>query len=195
MDRWYARAVRRMGLIVAMVVACTWEPEPAASSSSKEPIPEAQPSKCPPQAPPSAALGTDLAARIGEAKLRCRDAGIEPSAEHDQALSGRWSGSYGYGEPGRRRVEIEGQLLVTGGIVAGTFTEPNTFALDDGPVLSSTLTGEVQSGGRLVLQKTYLGGADADHSILYIGQLSEDGRKIEGHWRLAGSTGPFELER
>ena len=48
---------------------------------------------------------------------------------------------------------------------------------------------------RVTFTKTYDGTATISHDVEYAGELSKDGKKLEGMWDINGFSGKFTLER
>ena len=109
-------------------------------------------------------------------------------------LSGFWVGSYRYDGAAKDAV----QFLVTmeesdGHALSGTISEPNSMGRTS-KELHAILSGN-RDGLDIFFAKTYDGASDAAHRVDYYGVLSEDGRRISGHWSLAGTSGTFEMTR
>jgi hypothetical protein len=140
-----------------------------------------------------------LARRL-EGKLAevCERSAVDPMAPEpklDVSLTGAWRGEYVDESPGSSPTRFDASLIVTGGVVSGTTTEPNTFGTFGYSELEALLNGDAYATRQVVWLKTYRTGA-TNHSVLYVGRLDEAGRRIEGHWRVSGGTrGTFWMER
>jgi hypothetical protein len=212
MERWCRRVLA--GVLGVVASGCGSEPattpgadgsEPASPAAAlgrsdegsgegiaRRPGASAEPSeRCPePRVP--------LARRIGdELSEACKAAAVDPmqvDARLDLSLTGAWKGEYSSESLGSSPTRFDASLFVTGGVLGGTLTEPNTF----GPVgyaeLQADLTGDAYATRQVVLLKTYRT-ATVDHSVLYVGRLDDAGTRIEGHWRLGGMQGTFWMEK
>jgi hypothetical protein len=184
--------IMRTTLVLAIVLAgCDADEDREPPAVAVQPEPERP---APPGAAP-AGLGTELAGEVERAKVRCKGAeGIDRATDLDGDITGEWTGEYRYDEPGRDPVVMDASFTVSGGILSGRTTEPNTFAPGGLAELSATVVGDVLVGGRVTFMKTYTAGT-VQHSILYIGQLDPRRRTLQGRWRSSTLTGTFELER
>jgi hypothetical protein len=176
-------------IVFVLLLACDAAPAPT-PVSEPEPVQEVAPA--PEQTPPDDGLGSELAAKVEEAKLRCKD-GIEPVADFDAVLTGDWEGAYQYADEGHDPVVMDATFSVRGGKLTGDTSEPNTFVRPGPSDLTATVVGEVITGGRVSFMKTY--DAPEDHSVLYIGQLSDDRQTLEGRWHVKALSGTFTLRK
>lgn len=139
-----------------------------------------------------------LARRIGEHLAdACKAAAVDPmlvDARLDLSLTGTWKGEYASEGLGSSPTRFDATLFVTGGVLSGTTTEPNTFGPFGYSELQADLTGDAHATRQVVLLKTYRT-ATVDHSVLYVGRLDETGKRIEGRWRVSGAQGTFWMER
>jgi len=108
-------------------------------------------------------------------------------------MSGLWEGRYLY-PGGGPAVDFDAEIGDKSGALSGVITEPNTFDLNAGPLLTSVLAGQV-NGGSVAFTKTYVGEGNAQHSVRYAGTLLDDKTRITGSWKIGFFTGPFEMTR
>lgn len=112
-------------------------------------------------------------------------------------LNGLWSGSYGYALMGDG-VPITVWFDETGGRLAGTIIEPNTFVLDGPNELSSTIDG-FRDGLSLQFAKTYDPASGAHQTpIAYEARVDEAFTEIKGIWQFRQAdtfSGNFTLSR
>ncbi len=109
-------------------------------------------------------------------------------------ISGFWVGHYGYDGS----VSADVQFLATlaegaGGGLSGTISEPNHMGMSS-KELHAIVSGQ-RDGSDVFFAKTYDGASDAAHRVDYYGVLSDDRRRIIGHWSLAGASGTFAMSR
>jgi len=129
-------------------------------------------------------------AAIAVATLAAAPAAAQPYRANN--LSGEWQGQYA-GE-GNAPTAFELELDQSGAAISGTIVEYNTFAPNVAWLLSE-FEGRVD-GAEVRFTKTYTDtDAGVSHSVLYVGTLSNGGRRISGTWRLEGATGRFEMVR
>ena len=183
---------RRVGILLLGVLAVACGESKPPPSPAKDP----EVGVCPEvvdKAPKTPSLASRLGPTIANATEGCLKAGRAHDTETDTAVSGTWSGSYDYADGGRS-VRLEVTLNVRDGRLRGTMTEPNTFGTSGYSELEADLVGEAVASNLVTFMKTYRTG-DADHSVFYIGELSEDGKTIAGTWTLQENQGPFELRK
>ena len=109
-------------------------------------------------------------------------------------LGGFWGGTYSYpsGDPAPP-VPFDAELRQDGQRLSGAITEANSF-VPGGPALLRAYVDGLVEGALVVFAKTY-DGDGAIHAVAYEGEAREDGRVIEGVWRVAGMTGRFLMRR
>lgn len=76
--------------------------------------------------------------------------------------------------------------------------EPNTFGHPSAPKLYANVECRLLVGSgppRLVLRKVYDGTGGQSHAVHYEGDLSWDGRTVNGNWRIGATTGRFSLTK
>lgn len=120
-------------------------------------------------------------------------------------LSGRWKGTYHY--PGDAQAPVDFEMKVVhsaGDKLAGTVKEPNTFGPNPAqePQLYAKCKGAFDAAARkLTWTKTYDGTDGIAHAVEYTGDLSEDGKSVEGVWEIKDdggnvtASGKFTLKR
>lgn len=109
-------------------------------------------------------------------------------------LTGFWVGRYAYAGGAAPPVSFLATMEEgAGGALSGTISEPNSIGMSSRE-LSAFLSGQ-REGRAVSFAKTYDGASDAAHRVEYSGELSEDGRRIAGHWIVEYMTGPFEMTR
>lgn len=80
--------------------------------------------------------------------------------------------------------------------IIGRATELNLIAEETGTVfLVSDLQGSVAESGEVRFTKTYVNNRGVSHSVSYVGQLQDGGRRITGTYSVGGIGGQFELAR
>lgn len=165
-------------------------PPVAISSAPVEPTGRGS-ERCPdPRVPP-------LAERIGQRMVdACTRPELDPMGHDpafDTALTGHWRGEYASAEGGAP-TRFEADLVASDGTVNGSTTEPNTFGPGYLTELYADLVGEVYATRQVVLLKTYKS-PGVDHSVLYVGRMDDERKRIEGRWRLPGTHGTFWLAK
>ncbi len=182
----------RCRYVVALTLGMACQPPPP-SESTPAPAPTTPSPTTTPHCPqPRRSLGRRLGTAVAQI---CEDATVDPKARDaaiDRLLQGTWTGEYRLADG--RTSTFSAVLSATAGSVSGSSTEPNNFGPYGYTELEATLTGDVYASRQLVLLKTYRT-ASVDHSVLYIGQLDESGRRIDGHWRIGETDGTFWMER
>ena len=108
-------------------------------------------------------------------------------------LSGFWVGRYAYEGSVAEPVQFLATIEESGGTLSGTISEPNQIG-HSSKELHAFLSG-TREGADVFFAKTYDGASDAAHRVDYFGQVSDDGRRIAGHWLLAGASGSFDMSR
>jgi uncharacterized caspase-like protein len=120
-------------------------------------------------------------------------------------LSGKWSGMYFYPNDVQAAVDFEMKVVhAAGDRLTATVKEPNTFGPNPAqePHLYAKCKGTFDGAARrLTWTKTYDGTDGISHSVEYTGDLSEDGKSVEGTWTIKdengneGFSGKFTLKR
>jgi hypothetical protein len=120
-------------------------------------------------------------------------------------LSGKWNGTYFYPNDGMASVDFELKMVHTAGDkLTATVKEPNTFGPNPAqePHLYAKCKGSFDGAARkLSWTKTYDGTDGISHSVEYTGDLSEDGKAVEGTWTIKDDggnevlSGKFTLKR
>ena len=112
----------------------------------------------------------------------------------NQNLTGTWDGVYSYpavADAGPTTPFLA-DISDVGGQISGTIIEPHEF---HGNTAHALIIG-YRAGTVVDFSKTYHGaGAAYDEPVAYIGQLSDDGTLITGHWMLQEWSGQFEMVR
>jgi hypothetical protein len=112
-------------------------------------------------------------------------------------LAGVWVGTYNWPEADKKDpVKFDMVVVHHGTRIVGFCKEPNMAGKDE-PFLHARLTGRLdEKSGKLTFVKVYDGTAGEDGDYEYSGQLSKDGKKIEGTRTVpeAGS-GKFTLDK
>lgn len=107
-------------------------------------------------------------------------------------IAGQWVGAYGY-EDGRDAVYFELEVRGSGGGIAGTIVETQTFGAKsaDG-TLKARISGSIK-GNFVTFTKTYDGTGGQTHSVTYRGTLVRDGEGsfMFGTWRLGSDVGSW----
>ncbi|MGJ8564296.1 MAG: hypothetical protein ACSHXY_12190 [Alphaproteobacteria bacterium] len=109
-------------------------------------------------------------------------------------LSGFWVGHYAYNGEDNETVDFDAEITQTDTVLTGVITEPNSFALGAGELLTATLTGGV-SGATLTFIKAYKGEDINQPPIIYNGSLTAEQTEINGVWNIAEFSGTFEMRR
>lgn len=110
-----------------------------------------------------------------------------------QNLTGFWSGSYWYDEPGEPTVPFMLNLTDNQGALSGEVSEPNTVGTSS-DYLKAFIMGK-RTDANVAFAKVYDGASDLAHRVDYTGSASDDGRKVSGYWLLEGYSGGFEMTR
>lgn len=113
------------------------------------------------------------------------------------SVAGSWTGIYFYPEDHPDNPDdlwpptaFVAELIDQNGVLSGWTREPDT--LDGGPDRLAELAG-MRHGDMLSFTKTPADGAD---QIEYTGALTNEGRRIEGHWQIVGDwSGHFRMDR
>jgi hypothetical protein len=109
-------------------------------------------------------------------------------------LSGDWQGIYNYPD-GSPPVGFEAAIRETGGALVGTIREVDDFIDPDGLALEATIDGS-REGRRVRFTKFYDAGHEGFDLVLYEGDVSDDGREIDGQWHIPGAwSGSFIMVR
>lgn len=107
-------------------------------------------------------------------------------------IAGQWVGAYGY-EDGRDAVYFELEVRGSGGGIAGTIVETQTFGAKsaDG-TLKARVSGTVK-GNFVTFTKTYDGTGGQTHSVTYRGTLVSDGDGsfMFGTWHIGADVGSW----
>lgn len=109
-------------------------------------------------------------------------------------ISGSWRGKARYTGNRGKPFSFKARMSKSGDRFSGTMSEPNTFAKANVSRLFSNLRGRVRTDRTISFTKTYDGTGGQTHSIEYRGRLVAAGR-IEGTWRVGGTTGTFVMTR
>ena len=145
--------------------------------------------------PPSGTTGTPQIASLPIIRPpEVRPHAPPPSPEQPPALAGRWSGAYTYRD-GRPSVPFMLTLSPSAGRFNGRSNEPNTFGHASAQTLGAVWTASLSGDGRVAFRKTYDGSGGQTHAVDYAGQLSSDGRRISGTWRLNDISGTFTITK
>jgi hypothetical protein len=120
-------------------------------------------------------------------------------------LSGKWKGTYYYPNDGMGSVDFDMRVVhAAGDKLTATIKEPNTFGPNPAqePHLYAKCKGSFDGAARrLSWTKTYDGTDGISHSVEYAGDLSEDGKAVEGTWTIKDDggnevlSGKFTLKR
>ena len=97
-------------------------------------------------------------------------------------LSGVWLGTYWQR---KQPVRFEMTLVQGGNTLSGS-------VLDDNYLGEASLGGKV-SGRSVNFTKTYL--ISSSHAIHYTGTISEDGKRMQGKWKISWLSGTWEAQR
>ncbi|MFN3474206.1 MAG: hypothetical protein ACK4ZW_09185 [Blastomonas sp.] len=108
-------------------------------------------------------------------------------------LTGFWSGSYWYDEPGEPTVPFMLNLTDDNGALSGEASEPNTVGTSS-DYLKAFIKG-TRTGALVAFAKVYDGASDLAHRVDYAGSASNDGQKVSGYWLLEDYSGGFEMTR
>lgn len=121
-----------------------------------------------------------------------------PAGAADDKLHGTWKGTYEYPDGGPPAVEFEMRVAELGGKFAARTAEPNTFGENPtaNPRLYADCKGKFNANtNKVSWTKTYDGTDGQNHSVEYSGELSADGKTIEGTWTIEGLSGKFMLRK
>ncbi len=97
-------------------------------------------------------------------------------------LSGVWLGTYWQR---KQPVRFEMTLVQGGNTLSGS-------VLDDNYLGEASLGGKV-SGRSVNFTKTYL--TSSPHAVHYTGTISEDGKRMQGKWKISWLSGIWEAQR
>ena len=115
-------------------------------------------------------------------------------SERRNNITGFWVGRYAYDGGLGTTVQFIATLDESeGAALSGTISEPNHMGAHS-KELHAFISGN-RHGTDVFFAKTYDGASDAAHRVDYYGVLSDEGRRIAGHWTLAGTSGSFEMSR
>jgi hypothetical protein len=138
------------------------------------------------------------ARKLAEQRERAAEEARKAAERHATALTvdGMWHGEY-WGGLNARPVNFSLSVRLYGSDCRGRTEEPNTFGHRSAPKLYANIVCRLGGGGRrrLVFTKTYDGTGGQSHSVEYEGEISLDGRRIMGTWRIGTLSGPFSLTR
>jgi hypothetical protein len=180
-------------VLVMAVVACDEDDRTASEPPEVSERASAAPAACPEVPTPRTPLAQRLGKSVEKVAAACKAADpLARDAARDAEVAGLWKGEYQY-DDGRTATEIEVTLRVRDRDLSGEMSEPNAFSTYGPPRLESAITGDVFASGQVVFMKTYSG--SETHSVLYTGAIADGGRRIEGRWRLGGTSGPFWLAK
>lgn len=111
---------------------------------------------------------------------------------HD--LTGQWHGTFSYPAFAGPTTPFVCNLIDAGGRFTGTTLEPNATGDPGEPEeLEADVIG-TREDRAVDFTKTY-GGTMWNHSVDYVGQVSEDGGTITGVWSVDQLDGTFEMHR
>jgi hypothetical protein len=192
--RYKARVVLAI-VVLASGAACGDEPSPSppdAPANNSPPAPAAPVAASPPA--DAAPLGPRLGASLARVAEACDREPLGQDDAFDRAVRGAWSGQYTPADAAAAPTELDVSFEVTDGRLTGTMSEPRTFGPTGVARLDSELVGRVLATRQVVFMKTYTT-PGVDHSVQYVGALSEDGTTIAGTWQLQASSGTFTLTR
>ena len=108
-------------------------------------------------------------------------------------LSGFWTGTYWYDEPGEPSVSFLALINDDNGALDGEVSEPNTFGYTSNE-LRAFIVGQ-RDGKGVTFAKVYDGESDAAHRVDYKGIVSDDNLRLSGYWLLEEWSGKFEMNR
>ena len=108
-------------------------------------------------------------------------------------LSGFWTGQYWYDHVDEWTVGFLALLSDEAGVLSGEITEPNTIGYSSSE-LKAWIRGTCD-GQAVTFAKVYDGASDAAHRVDYVGTLSDDSKRIAGHWMIDGEFGGFSMSR
>lgn len=109
-------------------------------------------------------------------------------------VTGFWTGSYWYHAPGEPVVSFLANLQDDDGQLSGSMSEAVPESLVRQRV--SAFVSGVHDGLGLEFAKVYDGASLYAHRVDYVGEISDDGSTIQGHWVLESDwTGGFEMAR
>lgn len=112
-------------------------------------------------------------------------------AQSASALTGVWSGYYGYDGAASPNVQFQMNAEGQGRTFTASTVEPNTFGDRTTWFLTANVAGTLSAGGGVNFVKTYDGTGGQTHSVQYSGTLS--GRCITGRWAIGAAGGPFKM--
>jgi hypothetical protein len=108
-------------------------------------------------------------------------------------ISGFWTGTYWYDEPGEPIVPFLVLINDANGALSGEISEPNTVGYSSDE-LKAFIIG-TRDGNAVAFAKVYDGASDLAHRVDYTGTLSEDTTRLTGYWLLEDYSGGFEMSR
>lgn len=114
------------------------------------------------------------------------------------SLSGAWTGVYDYDDPGRDAVSFVASLTDIAGVIWGETSEPNSFSPIPDTDLVASVSG-LRTGREVTFSKEYQASVQGGEDVVfYAGQVSENGQRIKGTWRIRFPFeigGPFVMDR
>ncbi|MFL4468767.1 hypothetical protein ACERZ8_02340 [Tateyamaria armeniaca] len=114
------------------------------------------------------------------------------------SLSGAWTGVYDYDNPGQDAVSFVATLTDIAGVIWGETSEPNSFSPIPDKDLVASISG-LRTGREVTFSKEYQASVQGGEEVVfYAGQVSEDGQRIKGTWRIQFPFevgGPFVMDR
>ncbi len=113
-------------------------------------------------------------------------------AEPSSDLTGVWQGRYAYPLLGLD-VPFTATLLDFGGTISGTTHEEDALGVVP-QTLFASLSGR-RTGEAVRFLKRYENAPETYGTVLYEGELRDDGHEIAGRWSVAGWTGAFLMVR
>ncbi len=120
--------------------------------------------------------------------------GTSMDRNNSVSLTGVWHGLYsypGFAEP----VYFVATLIQSGGSISGTIHEAEIGRNRAPLTLYASVSGSVDRPN-VDFAKTYDGSGGWTHTVMYSGQLADDGSEIEGTWTIRGGwSGRFLMIR
>jgi hypothetical protein len=108
-------------------------------------------------------------------------------------ISGFWTGTYWYDEPGFPIVPFFAVISDADGSLSGEISEPNTVGYSSDELKAFVIG--ARDGTAVTFAKVYDGASDLAHRVDYSGALSDDATCISGYWLLDDFSGGFEMRR